>query len=83
MQGLKNLRVLNVVGTSVTATGLVQLRNLQSLKSMYVYDTKVDAATWSALQKAFPKAQVDTGGYNVPTLVTDTMEVKPAKKPKP
>jgi hypothetical protein len=32
------------------------------------------------LQQAFPKTKIDSGGYIVPTLVTDTTEVKAKKE---
>ena len=34
---------------------------------------------WPSVQKMFPGVQVDPGGYQVPTLVTDTTEAKPKK----
>jgi mono/diheme cytochrome c family protein/uncharacterized membrane protein len=79
LQSLRNLRTLNLVGTSVTATGVLQLKNLKELQSIYLYQTGVAASGWQALQRAFPQALLDTGGYAVPTLASDTTEVKPAK----
>ena len=79
LQPLKNLQVLNLVGTMVTAKGLLQLQSLKNLKSLYLYQTKVNSAGWQALKQAFPHTRLDTGGYNVPTLASDTTEVKPPK----
>lgn len=77
---LKNLHTLNLVGTAVTANSVLQLHNLKSLKNLYVYQTRVKASDWPALKKAFPQTQIDTGGYTVPTLASDTTEVRAAKK---
>lgn len=77
---LKNLQTLNLVGTAVTASGLMQLQNLKSLKSLYLYRTGVNASGWLLLKKTFPQTLIDTGGYTVPTLASDTTEVQAAKK---
>ena len=74
---LDNLQSLNLVGTKVTAQGILQLGSLMSLQSIYLYRTKVSRTDWLQLKKAFPKALLDTGGYRVPLLPSDTTEVKP------
>jgi hypothetical protein len=73
------LQYLNLVGTSVSFNGLKQLRGLKELKTIYLYQTGIKGNEWTALQKIFPGVLIDTGGYHVPTLVTDTTEVKPKK----
>ncbi len=70
------LRYINLVNTSVTAVGVRELKTLKSLKSIYLYKTGVSKTDWPALQKIFPNAVLDSGGYIVPTLVTDTTKVK-------
>lgn len=77
---LQNLRYLNLVGTKVTAQGILQLSGLKLLRSLYLYQTKVNKADWAALQNKFPKTKIDSGSYSVPTLATDTMEVKAKKE---
>jgi len=76
---LENLRYLNLVGTKITEKGVLQLKGLKSLQSIYLYQTGVKRSEWSDLKKAFPKALIDSGGYTVPFLPTDTIEVKPPK----
>jgi uncharacterized membrane protein len=76
LKALKELRYLNLVGTKVTAQGVMQLSSLTKLRSLYVYQTGISGNDWQSLQKAFPKTQVDTGGYVVPTLVSDTTVLK-------
>ena len=73
---LKNLRYLNLVNTKVSANGISQLKTLSKLQSIYLYQTLVTKQDWPALQKLFPKANIDSGGYAVPTLATDTTTVK-------
>ena len=77
LQSLQQLRSLNLVGTKVTAGGVQGLSNLKALKNFYLYQTNVNSSDWPALQKAFPAVQLDSGGYRVPVLATDTTEVKP------
>ena len=79
LSSLDNLQYLNLVGTSVTAQGLLQLKELKSLKSIYLYKTEVARSDWEILKKAFPKTFIDSGGYTVPILATDTTELKQAK----
>lgn len=75
---LQELRVLNVVGTAVSAEGVGRLRALPKLRNIYLYRTKVAREDWASLKKAFPAAMLDTGGYSIPVLVTDTAVVRPA-----
>lgn len=80
IKNLGRLQVLGLTGTNVTAPGILQLRSLKDLRSVYVYHTGVKTGDWAALNKAFPATLIDTGGYVVPTLPSDTMPVKaPAK----
>lgn len=73
---LQNLDYLNLVGTGITEKGLLQLKTLPKLKLVYIYQTNVNKAVYPQLKSNFPKATIDTGGYTVPTLVTDTTLVK-------
>ena len=79
LKKLGNLQSLSLVGTGVTGQGVLQLQPLKGLQSMYVYKTKVNSADWPQLKKTFPKVALDTGGYLVPLLPTDTTVVKPPK----
>lgn len=82
LKSLANLQYLNLVGTQVTAEGILQLKELKQLQSIYLYQTNVDKAGWVTLKKSFPTAKLDSGGYIVPILVSDTTEVKREIKPK-
>ena len=79
LKELENLRYLNLVGTAVTEKGVLQLKDMKSLRSIYLYQTGVKKSGWNDLKKAFPKTLIDSGGYTVPFLPTDTIEVKPPK----
>ena len=57
----------------------MQLKGLKKLESLYLYQTNVDKKYFAALRTAFSKTRIDTGGYYVPTLATDTTEVKVKK----
>lgn len=78
---LLQLQSLNLVGTKITVSGLMTLKNLPALRQVYVYKTGVKSTDWSTIKNAFPKLVVDTGGYIVPLLQTDTMLVQPPKNP--
>lgn len=79
LMSLQNLRYLNLVGTAVTEQGVLQLKDLKNLRSIYLYQTVVKRSEWNDLKKAFPRTLIDSGGYVVPLLPTDTIEVKPPK----
>lgn len=82
LKSLKALKYLNLVGTKVTAKGLEQLKDLKLLRGLYLYQTQVDKSEWANLQKLFPAAHIDSGGYQVPTLESDTTVLRydPNKK---
>lgn len=82
LTSLVNLRSLNLAGTSVTGNGVLQLRTLPHLQKMYLFATPAGMHDWSMLRKAFPRTTIDSGGYIVPTLTTDTTVVKPKALPK-
>jgi hypothetical protein len=79
LRSLHELRVLTLVGTSVTADGVAGLRSLSKLRSLYLYRTHVTAHDWGLLKKAFPAALLDSGGYSIPVLASDTEVVKAPK----
>ena len=81
MQQLKNLsglQYLNLVGTKVTASGVSQLTSFKNLQHLYLYQTSISASEWSGLKKLFPKTIIDTGGYRLQQLQSDTAILKKA-----
>jgi uncharacterized membrane protein/mono/diheme cytochrome c family protein len=82
LRSLKELKYLNLVATPVTAAGVLQLKELKNLQAVYLYQTGVKSQDWETLQKNFPASHIDSGGYIVPTLESDTSELKLKKKTK-
>lgn len=83
LASLKELRTLSLVGTKVTADGLMVFKGLPDLETIYLFQTNVSKANWPQLKNFFPKTVLDTGGYHVPILQSDTTEyVKKADKAK-
>jgi len=76
---LDKLQSLSLVGTKVTGQGVIQLKTLTGVQSIYLYKTDVNKNDWAKLKTAFPKTELDTGGYVVPFLATDTILMKPQK----
>jgi uncharacterized membrane protein/mono/diheme cytochrome c family protein len=77
---LPQLQYINIIGNPVTEKGIEQLKGLKGLTHLYIYQTNVNASGFEALKKIFPKTIIDTGGYKVPILVSDTTELKEAVK---
>lgn len=71
----KQLKYLNLVGTKVSDKGLMALQKNKGLQELFVYKTAVTAAVF----KAFPDTKIDTGGYKMPVLETDTMVFRKVK----
>ena len=80
LQSLINLQYLNIVGTTVTARGIMQLKNLPHLQAIYLYKTFINSSEWLVLKNNFPKVTLDSGGYFVPILQTDTTIVTPPER---
>lgn len=79
LNGLPKLTYLNLVGTKITAKGLTQLKSLKDLRQIFLYQTAISGAEFSQLSKLFPKALLDTGGYKIQFLESDTVELKSAR----
>lgn len=80
LESLDSLQSLNLVGTLISASGLVALRPLKKLTSIYLYQTSVDGDDFALLKTTFPKAVLDTGGYKLPLLASDTTELQSPRK---
>ena len=79
LSSLSHLQYLNLMNTRVTSQGVLQLKSNKALASLFLYKTGAGSVSYAQLKAAFPKTMIDTGGYFVPTLPTDTMEVKMMK----
>ncbi|SOE22013.1 Uncharacterized membrane protein [Spirosomataceae bacterium TFI 002] len=75
LASLDHLQVLNLTNTAINNEGLKPLSSLKDLRNIYLFGSKVDKNNWSELEALFPNASLDSGGYVVPTLATDTVMV--------
>jgi len=76
---LSELVSLNLKGAPVSADGIRKLSRLNKLHHLYLYQTKIANIDRQELQSIFKTTQIDFGDYKVPTLTSDTTEVKPPK----
>lgn len=74
---LKQLQYLNLVDTKVTVKGLLQLKGIASLKNIYLGQTRISQQDYINLKNSFPKAMIDTGGYKLEFIATDTQILRP------
>lgn len=79
LNSLSKLQYINLVGTRVTVKGLSLLNGLKELHHIFLYQTSLSSAGFGQLTKIFPKALIDTGGYKIQFLESDTVELKSAK----
>ncbi|MEK0413601.1 MAG: hypothetical protein RL070_1089 [Bacteroidota bacterium] len=73
---LENLESLSITQTKVTADGIGNVSALKKLKKVYLYGTGFTNAAVAALKQKMPGLIIDTGGYKLPILATDTTEAK-------
>jgi hypothetical protein len=76
---LKELVSLNLSGTKITEEALLKLNGLKTLKNMYIYRSAVNHSRLDEIRLQFPGVIIDTGGYSLPLLASDTSEIKPKK----
>jgi mono/diheme cytochrome c family protein len=76
LRGLSHLRYLDVASTKVRADDVLALRGMTGLRSIYLYDTGVMPGDWGGLRAAFPHTLLDSGGYRLPFLTSDTAVVR-------
>jgi uncharacterized membrane protein len=69
---LQQLQYLNLSGTRVSANGPAQLAGLKMLERLYLYNVTGARFDLVALKKQLPQTVIDTGGYKVPILESDT-----------
>ena len=79
LKTLTQLQYINISGTKITAKGLEQLSSSKQLQQIYIYQTGITGSEWSSIRNFFPNTTIDTGGYAVPFMITDTIEVKTPK----
>jgi hypothetical protein len=77
LQPLTELQTLNLVGTPITAAGLKKLDSLKKIRVIFLYQTRIGKSDWHELGKTFPHVILDSGGYHLPFIASDTMVVKP------
>ncbi len=76
LTALENLESLSITQTKVTADGIGNVSALKKLKKVYLYGTGFTNAAVAALKQKMPGLLIDTGGYKLPILATDTTEAK-------
>jgi uncharacterized membrane protein/mono/diheme cytochrome c family protein len=76
IKSLTLLQYLNLSGTAVSSRGLALLTGLKKLQYLYIYGIAITADEFNRLAKNLPATRIDTGGYKVPVLASDTTLVK-------
>lgn len=75
LQGLNQLKFLNLVNTRTKFTGLSGLQNLPKLEQLFIYRTDMKSGESLELINLLEQVVIDTGGYQVPVLVSDTTRI--------
>jgi hypothetical protein len=73
---LSQLALLNLIGNDIDDEGIKHLSRLPKLEKLHLYQTKVTSDGVRTLLHDRPKIEIDTGGYMIPILVTDTLVFK-------
>ncbi|MFM9837402.1 MAG: c-type cytochrome domain-containing protein [Cyclobacteriaceae bacterium] len=77
LKPLTHLLYLNLSNTQIATASVVSLSSLKNLKSLYLYNTTIKNEELPTLQKAFASTKIELVPYQVPSLPTDTVVVKP------
>jgi hypothetical protein len=59
LEGLAVVGTVAVIGTDITAEGLLQLQKIEGLRDLVLYGTSLEDDDRKMLQKAFPQVQID------------------------
>ena len=78
--GLSSLERLNLSGDSITVKGVQHLKTLTSLRSLNIWNTSISREEIPGVLRLLPTAKIDTGGYKLPFLTSDTMIVQDTRK---
>lgn len=76
ISSLSNLRYLNLVGTKISDQGLMQMAELKNLEELFIYQTAVTEVGIEKFSTAVPHVAVDSGGYKLPKMLTDSVVTK-------
>lgn len=79
LSALTHLQYLNLVGTNITGDRLGPLSNLSQLREVFLFKTRISPEVLVGLKQKMPQTAFDTGGYIVPSWVSDTAIFKKAK----
>jgi hypothetical protein len=69
---LEKLERLNLVGTDVSDEGLQSLAAIRSLRQLFIFNSQVTPQGVVSIRGKLPEVSIDTGGYVLPQLVSDT-----------
>jgi uncharacterized membrane protein/mono/diheme cytochrome c family protein len=75
----KSLAYFNLTGLKVSKTSIESILKKSNLTRIFVYQTNLTKEEVTQLQQQFPSVNIEGGGYSIPAMETDTMEVKPMK----
>ncbi len=75
LRELKDLEYLNLVGNFFSIEGLETLKSLRNIKKLFLFETRVSKNDSERVKALFPKAEIDLGGYEVPIVATDTIDI--------
>jgi uncharacterized membrane protein len=73
---LPELQFLNLVNTSFTDEGLKSLSSLKKLQKLFAYKTNLSPTAIESFHTLLPNAVIDTGGYSLPVLASDSIIFK-------
>jgi hypothetical protein len=72
LTSLEKLERLNLVGTDVSDEGLQSLAAIRSLRQLFIFNSQVTPQGVVSIRGKLPEVRIDTGGYVLPQLVSDT-----------
>ncbi len=74
LDNMQQLAVLNLSGSTGTVENIATKQLPPSLQNIYLFDSDF-IPLFQSLAPHHPRIQIDTGGYQVPTLASDTLRL--------
>ncbi len=73
---LQHVKTINLSFAKLSLKGLEEVARMRSLRKIVAHQVLEDTTLYEQLRSRYPQIAFEFGGYSVPTLATDTTQIK-------